>query len=160
MPLPARSRLPSGRGFTLIELMIVVAIIALLSAIAFPAYTSYIAKSRRADARGQLLQVAQFMQRFYSANDSYETDRANSPVMDKVPASIKRSPADGTALYQLDIPAASLNVSAYELRMVPVAGGAMAGDQCGTFTLTSTGVRGVRVNGAVGSAELRDTCWK
>jgi type IV pilus assembly protein PilE len=160
MPLPARSRLPSGRGFTLIELMIVVAIIALLSAIAFPAYTSYIAKSRRADARGQLLQVAQFMQRFYSANDTYERDRGNNAVLDKVPASIKQSPADGTALYELQIPAASLSAAAYEVRMVPVAGRPMAADQCGTFTLTSTGVRGVLVNGVAGSATLRDTCWK
>jgi type IV pilus assembly protein PilE len=50
-------------GFTLIELMIVVAIVAILASIALPSYTSYIARARRADARTQLRQAAQFMQR-------------------------------------------------------------------------------------------------
>jgi type IV pilus assembly protein PilE len=160
MPFTARTRRPSSSGFTLIELLIVVAIVAILSAVAFPAYTSYVAKARRADARGQLLQVAQFMQRFYSANDTYEQDRANTGVLLKVPANLKQSPADGTAVYTLDIPSASLSASAYELRMIPVPGTPMAADPCGTFTLTSTGVKGVRVNGSPGSATLRDTCWK
>ena len=64
-----------NRGFTLIELMIVVAIVAIISAVALPSYNNSIAKSRRAEARGQLLETAQFMQRFYSQNDSFSQDR-------------------------------------------------------------------------------------
>lgn len=153
-------------GFTLIELMITVAIVAVLGSIALPSYTRYIARAHRADARTQLVQVAQFMQRFYAANDSYLEDRATptpNPVLGQVPAGLKVSPADGTKLYDLTIPlgAAPLtNAMSFTIRMVPVAGGKMANDECGTFTLTSTGLRGVIVAGSDGSTTLRDTCWK
>lgn len=139
-------------GFTLIELMITVAIIGILAAIAVPAYTSHIAKGRRADARTQLLQVAQFMQRFYTANDRYDADRAGNDVIDKIPGGLKRSPADGTQLYELSVTATT---TAYTLTMAPVSGTSMTSDKCGSFTLTSTGVRGV-----TGTGLSRDECWK
>ena len=147
-------------GFTLIELMITLAIVGLLAAVALPSYSSYIAKARRADARTQLVQVAQFMQRFYAANDSFSKDRAENPVFNQVPASLKQSPADGAKIYDLTFPIGTLTPTSFEIHMVPVAGGVMGQDACGTFTLTSTGVRGVLVAGGVGPAALRDTCWK
>ncbi len=151
---------PKSQGFTLIELMIVVAIIGILAAVAMPAYTSYIARGERANARAQLLQVAQFMQRFYAANDSYLADRASTAVIDVVPANLKQAPADGTALYTLTIPSGTLSASSFTLKMNPVSGLKMASDECGSFTLTSTGVRGVEVSGTAGSTTLRDKCWK
>lgn len=151
------------RGFTLIELMITLVIVAVLAAIALPSYTSYIARARRADARGQLVQAAQFMQRFYAANDSFLKDRAGNDVFDQVPAGLKQSPSDSAKIYDLVIPtgiAPLTNSMTFTLRMVPVAGGVMAKDACGTFTLTSTGLRGIVVNGVADTGALRDSCWK
>lgn len=151
-------------GFTLIEIMVVVAIIGILAAVALPSYTSYIARAHRADARTQLLQVAQFMQRFYAANDSFSTDRKSNAVIDLMPTSLKKSPADSTALYELAIPlgvAPLTNATTFTIRMEPVSGGKMASDECGTYTLTSTGLRGIIVGGtAYATGTLRDMCWK
>lgn len=155
--LPIR-RQARGSGFTLIELLVVVSIVAVLAAVAMPSYTSYMARGKRADARTQLLQAAQFMQRFYAANDRFDLDRGTptpNQVKDQMPSSLQQSPADGTKLYELEILATP---TAYEVQMNPT--GAMAGDRCGSFTLTSTGIRGVRVAGAPGSTALRDSCWK
>jgi type IV pilus assembly protein PilE len=151
-------------GFTLIELMITVAIIGILASIAVPSYTSYIARARRADARAQLMQVTQLMQRFYTANDRFDKDRS-ALVTDAAStflASVNQSPAagNGTKLYDLVFGTFPSDGQSFTASMVPVATGAMANDKCGSFTIASTGVRGVNVNGSAGSATLRDECWK
>src|SRR3546814_21115150 len=61
------------RGFTLIELMVVVAIIAILASIAYPAYNDYIVKTRRSAGAACLLDQAQFMERYYTTNMGYSS---------------------------------------------------------------------------------------
>lgn len=161
----AFNRAHKVRGFTLIELMITVAIVGILAAIALPSYSSYVAKARRADARTQLTQAAQFMQRFYAANDNFTTDRAGNAidVIAAMPDTLKKSPGDSASpVYQLNTAitttgnyTATVTVNAYTLTMAPISGGVAATDACGMFTLTSTGIRGV-----TGGTLPRDTCWK
>jgi type IV pilus assembly protein PilE len=157
----------TSKGFTLIELMITVAIIGILAGIALPSYNSYVAKARRAEARGQLLQAAQYMQRFYAANDSYSTDRSGASVLSNMPANLQKSPAEGTALYQLNPSittdgnyTGTFSASAFTLSMAPITGRSMVADECGVLTLSSTGIRGVTINGTAASATIRDKCWK
>ena len=150
-------------GFTLVKLMIVVAVVGVLTAIALPSYTSYIARAQRADARAQLLQVAQFMQRFYAANDRFDQDRAGTSVLSVMPTNLKKSPADSTtAMYQLNSAITSagsytitVTVSAYTLTMAPISGTRMANDGCGAFRVNSLGVRTI-----TGTGKTRDECWK
>lgn len=131
-------------GFTLIELMIVVAIIGIIAAIAYPSYVEQVKSTRRTDAQGALQAFANAMERYHTQNNSYIgadggtaviTNAATSPA-----ASLfsDQAPVDGVAVYNLRI--FNLTANSYELRAIPISGGPQAGD--GFLQLMSTGVRG------------------
>lgn len=128
----------SKNGFTLIELMIVVAIIGILASIAYPSYQESILKSRRADAKGALLGFANAMERHFTETNSYRK-AAVSAADTALPAIYsQKSPVDGSGnYYTLTIHAAT--ASSYTLRAAPTA--AQANDSCGTLEITQTGAK-------------------
>lgn len=145
---------PKNKGFTLIELMIVVAIVGILAAVAMPSYSKYVARGKRAEARAVLLQAGQALQRFYAANDSYATDRGGNSVA--LPANLQQSPTDATAAtanYILDTSNSTYSGTAFKLVFKPVNG--MLGDACGSYTFDQTGAKDV-----TGATDTRANCWK
>jgi len=122
-------------GFTLIELMIVVAIVAILTSIAIPSYTAYVRKAERKAAMGALQGLAQAMERYYAQANTYDgaADENDAPL--HFP---KTSPIDGTPKYNLRITAA--DASSYILQAQPIDGTGQEKD--GLLQLDSTGQRG------------------
>lgn len=130
------------RGFTLVELMIAVAIIGILASIAYPNYMEYVRKGHRAEARAQLLEAAQFVERNYSMNNCFhraDANCANTAVTLSLPATLQQSPKAGTATYNINFQ--SQLAQSYTLRAVPVSAGMMATDTCGTLSISNTGAQ-------------------
>lgn len=134
------------QGFTLIEVMITVAIIGIVSAIAYPSYTEYIRRGHRADARAGLLQAAQWMERAATATGTYPAT---------LPATLTW--ADDTAKrYTIGLQDGN-TITAFTLTATPKTG-PQQNDPCGTYTLSNTGVRGAAGKKA-GDSGYNPDCW-
>jgi type IV pilus assembly protein PilE len=141
----------NSSGFSLIELMIVVAIIGIIGAIAMPSYDSYMKKGRRADAKVGLSKLADKQERYYLQNNTYAANTAT--------LGLAATLASDDGHYTLAVDSAS--TSGFVLSATAVATGAQAGDDttgagdCTVMKLYSTGVK----EGPVGSSPVSDACW-
>jgi type IV pilus assembly protein PilE len=130
-------------GFTLIEVMIVVAIVGILSTIAYPTYTEYIARGHRSEARAALLQAAQWLERSATATGTY-------PLTAAFPANLKKVPNDRYNISMVS------DGSTFTLTATPK--GAQASDKCGNYTLSNTGERTANGKKATDNGYNPD-CW-
>lgn len=137
----------NARGFTLIELMITVAIVSVLSAIAYPSYQEYVRRGHRADARAGLLQAQQWLERAATATGSYPTAA--------LPSTLTWS-SDGNKRYTIAL-AAGNTTTAYTLTATPKSG-PQASDKCGTYTLSNAGLRGA-ASKTSDQAGYNTDCW-
>jgi type IV pilus assembly protein PilE len=135
---------PHQTGFTLIEVMIVVAVVALLSAIALPSYQEYVRRAHRANAQATLVQAAQWMERAATVRGTY-------PLTNQIPVSLLL--VEGQ---RYNVVAVS-NGATYTLTATPVAG--QASDPCAAYQLDQTGRRSQAQAGSYAPALPADACW-
>lgn len=125
-----------NRGFTLVELMITTAIIGILAAIAYPSYTQYVLRANRADAQAVLMETAQFMERYYTTNNTFVGATVASV------SAVSPKGATGTNIkYNISFVTDSLTANTFTLQAVPPTGGGQSNDTCGTMTLSQTGAQ-------------------
>ncbi|WP_345740388.1 type IV pilin protein [Halomonas getboli] len=135
-------RTPRGRreqGFTLIELMITVAIIAILAAIAYPSYTRYVEKARRTDGMSALTNTAGQLERCYTVGSDYTADNCPSGSFDSE-----------EGFYSVTITASA---ASFTLKASPQS--KQSDDDCGVFTLNQQGERGNEKSDGTSI----DECW-
>ncbi len=127
------------RGFTLIEVMIVVVIISLLAGLALSSYGNYIRKARRADVKADMLQLAQLMERNYTESNDFSADAAGNPI------NLATFGITGGPFYNLSLARAA---TTYTISAAPV-GSQQKDVLCMTLTLNQAGVRTVSGSGGV-----------
>lgn len=139
-------------GFTLIEMMITVAIIGILSSIAYPSYMEYVRRSTRMEARSILLENAQFLERNYTESNRYDKDSTGGEIQLPFTTSPKAAVAKYIISFSVETP---VTASTYKLEAIPVKGGGMENDKCGTLGLDHRGSKT-----STGASISTTECWK
>lgn len=145
-------------GFSMIELMIAIAIVGILARIAYPNYVAQVQKGKRSDAKVALNDVAQSMQRCFTTQSTYKPATAGTcPVVDKVQTAAGVTSPRG--YYVVKVAAADLDTTRYVLKATAVSGKGQDKDtKCKTFTLDQTGKRYAEDSASTPN-DTTTTCW-
>ncbi len=139
-----RRRLAPAKGFTLVEVLIVVVIVGVLLAVALPGYQSSLQKGRRTDAKTALLDVANRQERFMLDNGTYTTNMADLGLPVPYVSEEKH--------YTVTAAACGSGITrCYTLTAAPASTSPQSKDECGSFILQSTGAEAISGSG--------DDCW-
>ncbi|HVY81429.1 MAG TPA: type IV pilin protein [Steroidobacteraceae bacterium] len=142
-------------GFTLVELMTVVVIVAVLASLAVPSYREYMRRASRSEAKAVLLEDVQFLERIRTVSNAYSVNGSGDAITeDSLP--VKQSPKEGQARYNIKFVEDSLTPTTFTLIAEPIDPGPMAGDKCGTFTVNELGTKGI--TGGASGVTAAD-CW-
>lgn len=137
-----------ARGFTLVELMIVVVIIAILAAIAIPTYGRYAYRAHRVDGQELLLRIANAQERYYATNNHYGS---LSDVGYTAPVTSEK----GYYVARSDVASGSTSAQAFTAIADPQNG--QANDLCGPLSINNAGVR--NPGPASASSNSNGSCW-
>lgn len=134
-----------NQGFSLIELMVVVAIIGVLAAIAFPAYDGYVVRTNRAIAKSFLSQIASKQEQFFADNKQYATDLTELGYAYESVSVSNRSdiskPDDSGAIYNLALSKAG-STREFLVTATPINAQGSKDTDCGTLSLNQAGTKG------------------
>lgn len=125
-------------GFTLIELMIVVAIIAVLAAVVYPSYSLYVFRARRADGQEMLMRVAAAQERYYTNFNKYASALGTGGLGFGTSSSCSAGDSE-RCYYNVSIGGLGTDSQTFTLTATPK--GAQAADKCKNLTLTNTGLK-------------------
>jgi type IV pilus assembly protein PilE len=136
----------TDKGFTLLELMIALGVIAVIATFAAPSYRLHVAKGHRMDAAAALYRAAQYVES--SPNMSV------SDALPRLPAGFDQAPANGDPVYRLRLSGQSESNGGYSISAEPV----QPGDECGAFVLDATGARSNRLDETLTPPKVA-ACW-
>ena len=139
------TRQTQQQGFTLIELMITVAIIAILAAVAYPSYNEYVQRGHRSEGQALLNDTAALQERFYAQNFAYVTATAD------IATKLRGKASSPTGKYNLTLGAGAATDGGYLLTATQQ----FSDTACGNLTLNALGVRG-----RTGSGKTIAECWR
>jgi type IV pilus assembly protein PilE len=138
-----------ARGFTLIELMIVVAVVAILASVAYPSYTEFVERARRKDATASMLEAQQFAERYFTEKKTYVG------VNVAMPTSLKQSPREGTKIWYNIGTNGAETATSYTVSATP---NSWTPKKCGTLSVSQIGIRSIS-NPAAATADNVSECF-